>query len=151
MGVTGWGEINNMENNVTCRLAESLSELIIGENPTRIEHHWQRLFRAHRKHPRRRIDGAYYLRNRHGIVGHRRQTLECSCLPLARWSMPATKYGSIQAPKPSKQGPGGSKPFAGTPTEIEGLVQKVRDAREQVGPDGAVMFDAHSCLTATPS
>ena len=48
MGVTGWGEINNMENNVTCRLAESLSELIIGENPTRIEHHWQRLFRAHR-------------------------------------------------------------------------------------------------------
>ena len=48
MGVTGWGEINNMETTVTCALARSLSELIIGENPTRIEHHWQRLFRAHR-------------------------------------------------------------------------------------------------------
>ena len=48
MGVTGWGEINNMETTVTCALARSLSEMIIGENPTRIEHHWQRLFRAHR-------------------------------------------------------------------------------------------------------
>ena len=48
MGITGWGEINNMETRVACSLAESLSELIIGENPTRIEHHWQRLFRAHR-------------------------------------------------------------------------------------------------------
>ena len=45
MGVTGWGEINNMETQVACHLAESLSEVIIGENPTRIEHHWQRLFR----------------------------------------------------------------------------------------------------------
>ncbi len=48
MGVTGWGEINNMETNIACALAESLGQLIIGENPTRIEHHWQRLFRAHR-------------------------------------------------------------------------------------------------------
>ena len=31
MGVTGWGEINNMETTVTCALARSLSELIIGE------------------------------------------------------------------------------------------------------------------------
>ena len=30
--------------------------------------------------------------------------------------------------------------------EVEGLVQKVREAREKVEPDGAVMFDAHSCL-----
>ena len=29
MGVTGWGEINNMETNVACSLAESLGELII--------------------------------------------------------------------------------------------------------------------------
>ena len=26
------------------------------------------------------------------------------------------------------------------------MVKRVRDAREKVGSDGAVMFDAHSCL-----
>ena len=46
MGVTGWGEINNMDTKVACVLAKSLGELVIGENPTRIEHLWQRLFRA---------------------------------------------------------------------------------------------------------
>ena len=30
--------------------------------------------------------------------------------------------------------------------EITDLVNRVRKAREQVGPGGAVMFDAHSCL-----
>ena len=48
MGVEGWGEINNMETKIACQLSVSLSEMIIGENPTKIEHHWQRLFRAHR-------------------------------------------------------------------------------------------------------
>ena len=48
MGVTGWGEINNMNTKVACALAESLGEVVIGENPTRIEHLWQRMFRAHR-------------------------------------------------------------------------------------------------------
>ena len=41
MGVEGWGEINNMETKIACQLSVSLSEMIIGENPTRIEHHWQ--------------------------------------------------------------------------------------------------------------
>ena len=48
MDVVGWGEINNMETKVACALAESLSEILIGENPTRIEHLWQRMFRSHR-------------------------------------------------------------------------------------------------------
>jgi galactonate dehydratase len=56
------------------------------------------------------------------------------------------KVWMYPSPKAIKTGPGGSKPFAGTPTEIEELVQRVREAREKVGPDGAVMFDAHSCL-----
>ena len=145
MGVTGWGEINNMENNVTCRLAESLSELIIGENPTRIEHHWQRLFRAHRN-----IRGG-------GLMVHTISAIDMALWDIAGklWNVPVyrllggpcrDKVWKYPSPKAIKTGPGGSKSFAGTPTEIEGLVQKVRDAREQVGPDGAVMFDAHSCL-----
>ena len=48
MGVTGWGEINHMDTPVACALAESLATMIVGENPTRTEHLWQRLFRAHR-------------------------------------------------------------------------------------------------------
>ncbi|MBT4139264.1 MAG: hypothetical protein HOE48_15190, partial [Candidatus Latescibacteria bacterium] len=48
MGITGWGEINNMETNVSCALADSLGQLILNENPTRTEHLWQRMFRAHR-------------------------------------------------------------------------------------------------------
>ncbi len=145
MGVTGWGEINNMENNVTCRLAESLAELIIGENPTRIEHHWQRLFRAHRN-----IRGG-------GLMVHTISAIDMALWDIAGklWNVPVyrllggpcrDKIWKYPSPKAIKTGPGGSKPFAGTPTEIEDLVQKVRDAREQVGPDGAVMFDAHSCL-----
>ncbi len=34
MGVTGWGEINNIDSAVACALAESMSEMVIGENPT---------------------------------------------------------------------------------------------------------------------
>jgi galactonate dehydratase len=145
MGVTGWGEINNMENDVTCRLAESLSEIIIGENPTRIEHHWQRLFRAHRN-----IRGG-------GLMVHTISAIDMALWDIAGklWNVPVyrllggpcrDKVWMYPSPKAIKTGPGGSKPFAGTPAEIEELVQKVREAREKVGTDGAVMFDAHSCL-----
>src|SRR2546423_8074055 len=47
-GVVGWGEIKGVDPKVSKPLAESLFELIDGENPTRIEHIWQKLYRAHR-------------------------------------------------------------------------------------------------------
>ena len=50
------------------------------------------------------------------------------------------------SPKAVKIGPDGPAPFAGTPVEIADLIQRVRKARDKVGADGAVMFDAHSCL-----
>src|SRR5262249_51042047 len=46
--VTGWGEVTGSEPRVACALAESLFELLDGENPTRIEHLWQKLYRSHR-------------------------------------------------------------------------------------------------------
>ena len=145
MGVTGWGEINNMETQVTCRLAESLSELIMGENPTRIEHHWQRLFRAHRN-----IRGG-------GLMVHTLSAIDMALWDIAGklWGVPIyrllggpcrDKIWMYPSPKAIKTGPGGSHPFAGTPQEIDALVERVREAREKVGHDGAVMFDAHSCL-----
>ncbi len=145
MGVTGWGEINNMETNIACALAESLGEMIVGENPTRIEHHWQRLFRAHRN-----LRGG-------GLMVH-----VISAIDMALWDIAGKLYGvpvyrllggplrdkiwKYPSPKAIKISPGGAHYHAGTPAEVQGLVQRVRDARDKVGPDGAVMFDAHSML-----
>ncbi|MDQ1317629.1 MAG: galactonate dehydratase [Candidatus Poribacteria bacterium] len=145
MGVTGWGEINNMETNVACALALSLGQLIIDENPTRIEYHWQRMFRAHRN-----MRGG-------GLMIH-----TISAIDMALWDIAGKLYGvpvyrllggpcrdkiwMYPSPKAIKIGPGGSKSFAGTPSEIEEMLQTIHKAREKVGSDGAVMFDAHSCM-----
>ena len=145
MDVTGWGEINNMDTPVACALAQSLGQLIIGENPTRIEHHWQRLYRAHRN-----LRGG-------GLMTHVIAAIDMALWDIAGklWGVPVyrllggpcrDKIWKYPSPKAVKVGPGGSQYFAGTPVEVEALVQKVRDAREKVGADGAVMFDAHSCL-----
>jgi len=145
MDVTGWGEINNMETKVACALAESLSELIVGENPTRIEHHWQNLFRAHRN-----LRGG-------GFMMHTISAIDMALWDIAGklWGVPVyrllggptrDKIWMYPSPKAKKVGPGGPKPFAGTPDEVQALLQSIRKAREEVGPDGAVMYDAHSCL-----
>src|SRR5260370_19884729 len=47
-GATGWGEIKAIDPRVAKVLAESLFSLIEGENPTRIEYLWQKVYRAHR-------------------------------------------------------------------------------------------------------
>src|SRR5262245_36607107 len=47
-GVTGWGEITGLEPKVAAALAEAIFELLDGENPTRIEYLWQKVYRAHR-------------------------------------------------------------------------------------------------------
>ena len=88
MDVTGWGEINNMETAVTCELARSLGELIIDENPTRIEHHWQRLFRGTSQYSWWWLDGSHYLCHRYGIVGYRWKALGGSCVSPSWRSMP---------------------------------------------------------------
>jgi galactonate dehydratase len=145
MGIVGWGEINNMETKVACALAESLAQVIMGENPTRIEHHWQRMFRTHRN-----IRGG-------GLMVH-----TISAIDMALWDIAGKLYGvpvyrllggpcrdkiwMYPSPKAIKVGPSGPKTFAGTPEEIEGMLQAIRMARGKVGPGGAVMFDAHSCL-----
>src|SRR6516225_9315998 len=47
-GATGWGEIKAIDPRVAKVLVESLFSLIEGENPTRIEYLWQKVYRAHR-------------------------------------------------------------------------------------------------------
>ena len=46
--VSGWGEISQLPPTVAGPLMQSMFELLDGENPTRIEHLWQKLYRAHR-------------------------------------------------------------------------------------------------------
>src|SRR4029077_1428082 len=47
-GIAGWGDIKGVDPRVAKTLVESLFELLDGENPTRIEHLWQKIFRSHR-------------------------------------------------------------------------------------------------------
>src|SRR5262245_19131480 len=46
--VFGWGEVTGLDPRVSVALAESLFQLLDGENPTRIEHLWQKIYRSHR-------------------------------------------------------------------------------------------------------
>src|SRR5207244_63960 len=47
-GISGWGDLKGVDPRPAKALVESLFELLKDENPTRIEHLWQKLFRAHR-------------------------------------------------------------------------------------------------------
>jgi galactonate dehydratase len=143
--VSGWGEITGLEPDVACSLAKSLYELIAGENPTRIEHLWQKIYRSHRD-----MRGGPFL------------TDVLSAIDMALWDITGKLHGvpvyrllggptrdkirlypSLKAQKP---GTGGPNPWSGDPKDIENLVKMVADARKKVGPDGSVMFDCHSSM-----
>lgn len=144
-GVVGWGEIKGVDSRVSKPLAESLFELIDGENPTRIEHIWQKLYRAHRD-----IRGGPFMV--HTIAG-----IDLALWDLAGklWNTPVYRllggptrnrirvYHTAQA---KKLPPGGPYEHSGTPADIERIVASVKATREQVGPSGAVMLDAHCAI-----
>jgi galactonate dehydratase len=144
-GVVGWGEIKAVDPKVAKPLAESLFELIDGENPTRIEHIWQKLYRAHRD-----IRGGPFMI--HTIAG-----IDIALWDLAGklWNTPVYRllggptrqrirvYHTAHA---KKLPPGGPYEHSGTPADIERIVASIKAAREQVGPGGAVMLDAHCAI-----
>ena len=147
-GITGWGEITGLEPKVGAALAESLFELLDGENPTRIEHLWQKLYRSHRD-----MRGGPFMVH----------TL--SAIDMAHWDIAGKAWGVpvyrllggpcrekvriYPTPKAQKAGTGGPHPMSGDPPDIQQLVKFVKDARDRVGPDGTVMFDAH-CAVPPP-
>ena len=143
-GVAGWGEITGLQPKVAAGLAESLFELLDGENPTRIEHLWQKLYRSHRD-----MRGGPFMMN------------TISGIDMALWDITGRLYGVpvhrllggpcrdkirvYPTPRAIKTACGiGAQ--AGSPADIEAIVATVRDARKKVGPDGTVMFDAHSAI-----
>jgi galactonate dehydratase len=143
-GVTGWGEIDQLEPKAAAELARSLFELLDGENPTRIEHLWQKLYRSHRD-----MRGGPFMV--HTIAG----------IDMALWDITGKLWGVpvyrllggptrdrirlYPSPKSNKVG-AGPEEFSGTPKALERYLGLLERARKDVGPDGAVMFDAHCAL-----
>lgn len=147
-GITGWGEITGLEPKVAAQLAQSLFELLDGENPTRIEHLWQKLYRSHRD----MRGGPFMTDTLSGI------DMALWDITGKLWNVPVyrllggpsrDKIRVYPSPKSHKTGTGGPHPFSGSPTDIEKLVKTIKDSRKKVGPDGAVMFDAH-CAVPPP-
>jgi galactonate dehydratase len=147
--ITGWGEITGLEPKTACSLAHSLFELLDGENPTRVEYLWQKLYRSHRD-----MRGGPFM------------THTISAIDMALWDINGKLHGvpvyrllggptrdkirMYPTPKAQKVGTGGPHPFAaGGYGDIQNLVKMVEDARKRVGADGAVMFDAH-CAVPPP-
>jgi galactonate dehydratase len=144
----GWGEVTGLEPTVACALARSLFELLDGENPTRIEHLWQKLYRSHRD-----MRGGPFM------------THVLSAIDMALWDITGKAWGvpvyrllggpvrdkvrCYPSAKAQKVGTGGPHPFSGTPKEVQNLVGMVRQTRDRLGPEGTVMFDAH-CAVPPP-
>jgi galactonate dehydratase len=143
--VTGWGEVTGLEPKVSVALAESLFQLLDGENPTRIEHLWQKVFRSHRD----MRGGPFMVHTLSGI-------------DMALWDVTGKLWGvpvyrllggptrnrirMYNTPKAHKTGTGGPHPFSGNERDVQELVKRVEHSRKAVGPDGAVMFDAHCAI-----
>jgi galactonate dehydratase len=144
-GVSGWGEIKGVDPRVSRVLVQSLFELLDGENPTRIEHLWQKIYRSHRN-----IRGGAILV--HTLAG----------IDMALWDLAGKLYGVpvyrllggpcrdrirvYHTPKALKVPPHGIYEHSGNPVDIQRMVKAIQTARDRVGPDGAVMFDAHCAV-----
>src|SRR3954453_24266479 len=144
-GIVGWGEVKAVDPRVAKPLAESLFELIDGENPTRIEHLWQKVYRAHRD-----IRGGPFMV--HTLAG----------IDQALWDVAGKLWGVpvyrllggpcrdrirvYHTPKAIKVPNPGVFEHASSPADIQRIVAAIAAARTSVGPDGVVMFDAHCAL-----
>jgi galactonate dehydratase len=144
-GIVGWGDVKGVDPRPAQVLARSLFELLDGENPTRIEHLWQKLFRAHRDmragplmvHTLAGIDMALWdiTGKLHGVPVYR--LLGGPCRERIR---------VYHTPRARKVPPPGVFEHSSTPADVARIVASIKAAREQVGPDGVVMFDAHCAL-----
>lgn len=144
-GISGWGDLKGVDPRPAKVLAESLFELINGENPTRIEHLWQKLYRAHRD-----MRGG-------PLMVHTIAAIDIALWDLAGklWNVPV--YRLLGGPtrdrirvyhtdKAQKVPPHGIYEHSGTPADIDRMVKAIAAAREKVGRDGVVMFDAHCAV-----
>lgn len=144
-GIVGWGDVKAVHPKAAKPLAESLFELLDGENPTRIEHLWQKIFRAHRD-----MRGGPLMV--HTLAG----------IDMALWDITGKLWGVpiyrmlggpvrerirvYHTPKAIKVPNPGYFEHSSNPADVQRVVAAIKGARDRVGPDGAVMFDAHCAL-----
>jgi len=144
-GVVGWGDIKAVDPRAAQALAEALTSLLVGENPTRIEYLWQKIYRAHR--------------NMRGgpLMVHTLAGIDIALWDIAGklWNVPVyrllggpcrDRIRVYHTPKARKVPPPGIFEHSSTPADIDRIVAAIAAARKQVGADGAVMFDAHCAL-----
>jgi len=138
-------KITALDPAVACTLANSLFELLDGENPTRIEHLWQKLYRAHRN-----------------LRGGAHMVHVISAIDMALWDITGRLWGVpvypllggpcrdrirvYHTPKARKVPPTDVFPHSANPADIERIVSAIKAARAAVGQDGTVMFDAHCAI-----
>jgi galactonate dehydratase len=143
--IFGWGEVTGLEPMVAIALANSLFELLDGQNPTRVEFLWNKLFRSHRD-----MRGGPFMCQVLAAIDSALWDITGKA-----WGVPVYRLlgGNMRdkirvypTAKAHKTGTGGPNPASGTPADIEHLVKLVKDDRERLGPDGAVMFDCHSSM-----
>jgi galactonate dehydratase len=144
-GIVGWGDLKGVDPRPARELAHSLFELYDGENPTRIEYLWQKVFRAHRN-----IRGG-------ALLVHTLAAFDMALWDIAGKLYDVPVYRLLGGPtrerirvyhtaKARKLPPGGYFEHSSNPVDIDRIVKAIKATREKVGPDGAVMFDAHSAL-----
>ena len=143
--IVGWGEVTGLVPNVAVALLESFRELLIDENPTRVEHLWQKIFRSHRD-----MRGGPFM------------THCLSAVDMALWDITGKKWGvpvyrllggpcrdrirMYPSPVATKLGTGGPHPFSGNPDDINRLANMIKDRRQKEGPAYTIMFDAHCAI-----
>jgi galactonate dehydratase len=144
-GVHGFGEIKGVDPRVAKPLVEALFELIDGENPTRIEHIWQKIYRAHRD-----IRGGAFM-------VHTLAAIDMALWDIAGklWNVPVyrllggpcrDRIRVYHTPQAVKVPPHGIYEHSGNPADIDRMAAAIRTARQKVGASGAVMFDAHCAV-----
>ena len=143
--IVGWGEVTGLVPSVAVALLESFRELLVDENPTRVEHLWQKVYRSHRD-----MRGGPFM------------THCLSAVDMALWDITGKKWGvpvyrllggpcrdrirmypSLVA---TKLGTGGPHPFSGNPDDINRLANMIKDRRQKEGPTYTIMFDAHCAI-----
>jgi galactonate dehydratase len=148
VGIDGWGEINTVPPRMSDAIVGTFRPLLLGVNPTRIEHIWQMLYRAHRN-----------VRGGHGHVS------AIGGIDIALWDilgklakMPVYTLlggpcrGSILCYPSSKARKATSHALHGmveTPGGLDAIVRTLEQARQKLGRDGRLMYDGHGKFTAT--
>ena len=146
-GLTGWGEVNTFTPAISEAIVQTYKPLLVGMNPTRIEHIWQLLYRAHRN-----------------MRGGMAFTSAIGGIDIALWDilgqaakMPIYQLLGGPCRQKIRRYPGKSSwkqtthrlhRMVETPMPIDAVAHDVAKTREKLGSNGFLMVDGHGKFTA---